>query len=187
MFQTADNLQIDDTNEGELYDGQDKRIDSKKLENDKVDYDFKSSKQKPANLKQKQTSPPSDEPSKASVSNGFKTSSIDDTLESKLEERARKLKEKNESDKNDLLRELKFKEEKPTEPHKRTFQLTTNSQNKSASAASNIVSGGDPKDFVLKPIDFETAKVLIPFILLIVPTITEPLNIYIIFNMVRHH
>jgi hypothetical protein len=155
-------LQIDDTNEGEVYDGQDKRIDSKNLEKEKVEYDFKFNKSKPSNVKKLEShSSQSNETNKASI-NGFKGSSVEDTFESKLEERARKLKEKNESDKNDLLKELKLNEEKPSEQPKRTFQKPKPEQIKTGLASSNISPLGseDSKEFILKPINFETAKVL---------------------------
>jgi hypothetical protein len=147
-------LQIDDTNEGEVYDGNEKRIESKESELEKFKYNFS----KPINNKKVNNTQSEDfkpiHSSKTNNDNNF------------LEDKVKELKEKNDSVKNNLLSELKLNESttKKVEPIKRTFQLTTTTTTSNSSLnktiSSNTTSANEPIDYTVKSIDFETAKSL---------------------------
>lgn len=146
-------MQIDDTNEGEVYDGNEKRIESKESELEKFKYNFS----KPINNKKVNNNNTKSDDIKPMQSS--KTNSDNNFLEDKFKE----LKEKNDSLKNNLLSELNLNESstKKVEPVKRTFQLTTTSNtslNKTISP--NTTTTNEPKDYTVKAVDFETAKKL---------------------------
>ena len=149
-------LQIDDTNEGEAYDGNEKRIESKELELEKFKYNFtKSVNKKLTNGKK------SEEDTKSQLVTNTNNDNNNNTTNSSLEDRARELKEKNDLVKNNLLNELNLNEasSKKTETAKRTFQLTTNKATNSSSISTPINNNNESKDYTIKAIDFETAKV----------------------------
>lgn len=145
-------MQIDDTNEGEVYDGNEKRIESKESELEKFKYNFS----KPINNKKVNNTQSEDfKPIQSSKTNNDKNF---------LEDKVKELKEKNDSVKNNLLSELNLIEStsKKVEPVKRTFQLTTTTSNNSLNKtiSSNTTTANEPIDYTVKAIDFETAKSL---------------------------
>ena len=182
-------MRIDDTNEGELFDGNEKRIKSNNLENDnKYEFNFKTNKSKTdtKNINSKHTSSPNTNSSKNSnlklnereesdkISNDFERFSLepsldngfDEEFERKLKEKTKRIKDSKEDYECELKKNINSSQSQSVNSSKKANFNEKLASNRPISKpitfeANNFDSATSNLDYTLKPIEIETAKVCI--------------------------